>query len=198
MSTSPIKSRGRALRAFVRRHRRLLVFAAKMAAAYAAWFALYDLWLAPDGRLDAWLAEGTASLSTWLLSLGGFETFAAGRTFGLAGAPGLRVTDGCNGLSVLGLFAGFVLAYPGSAARRAGFIPLGVLAIYVVNVGRLVTLAVVQRHWPTAFDVMHDVAITSFLYLVVFGLWMAWAHVGGTPAAEREDAFEQGEPASHA
>ena len=103
MSTSPIKSRGRALRAFVRRHRRLLVFAAKMAAAYAAWFALYDLWLAPDGRLDAWLAEGTASLSTWLLSLGGFETFAAGRTFGLAGAPGLRVTDGCNGLSVLGL-----------------------------------------------------------------------------------------------
>lgn len=97
------------------------------------------------GRLDAWLAEGTASLSIWLLSLGGFETLAAGRTFGLADAPGLRVVDGCNGLSVLGLFAGFVLAYPGSVVRRMLFIPLGVLVIYGVNVGRLVTLAAVQE-----------------------------------------------------
>lgn len=145
MSTSPIKSRGRALRAFVRRHRTLLVFAGKMAAVHGGWFVLYDLRLAPDGRLDAWLAEGTASLSTGLLSLGGVETLAAGRTFGLADAPGLRVVDGCNGLSVLGLFAGFVLAYPGSVVRRMLFIPLGVLVIYGVNVGRLVTPAAVQE-----------------------------------------------------
>ena len=62
-----------------------------------------------------------------------------------AGAPGLRVADGCNGLSVLGLFAGFVLAYPGSVVRRMLFIPLGVLVIYGVNVGRLVTPAAVQE-----------------------------------------------------
>ena len=42
---------------------------------------------------------------------------------------------------MLGLFAGFVLAYPGSVVRRMLFIPLGVLVIYKVNVGRLVTLA---------------------------------------------------------
>ena len=192
MSTSPIKSRGRALRAFVRRHRTLLVFAGKMAAVYGGWFVLYDLWLAPDGRLDAWLAEGTASLSTWLLSLGGFETFAAGRTFGLAGAPGLRVVDGCNGLSVLGLFAGFVLAYPGSVVRRMLFIPLGVLVIYGVNVGRLVTLAAVQVHWPAAFGFLHSLAITTVLYLVVFGLWMVWAHYGRAPGAVEAQAAPRG------
>ena len=62
-----------------------------------------------------------------------------------AGASGLRVADGCNGLSVLGLFVGFVLAHPGSVVRRMLFIPLGMLVIYGVNVGRLVTLVALQE-----------------------------------------------------
>ncbi len=80
MSTSPIKSRGLAFWAFIQRDRTLLAFASKMALVYGLWFVLYDLWLAPDGRLDAWLAEGTASLSSRLLSLSGFETFAVRRS----------------------------------------------------------------------------------------------------------------------
>jgi hypothetical protein len=33
--------------------RSVLLFLGKMLAAYLAWYALYDLWLLPDGRLDA-------------------------------------------------------------------------------------------------------------------------------------------------
>lgn len=193
MSTSPIKSRGLAFWAFIQRHRTLMAFAGKMALVYGLWFVLYDLWLAPDGRLDAWLSEGTASLSSRLLSLGGFETFAAGRIFGLAGATGLRVVDGCNGLAVLGLFAGFVLAYPGSVVRRVVFIPLGVLVIYILNVGRLVTLAAVQVYWPAAFNILHSLAITTFLYLVVFGLWIVWVHYGRASDEVEEQAAHPAE-----
>jgi exosortase family protein XrtF len=178
MMPSPLRSQAQALRAFAWRHRLLLLFAAKMAAVYGVWFVLYDLWLAPDGRLDAWLAKQLASLSGSVLSLFGAETEVAGRIVRITGAPGIKVVDGCNGLSVLGLFAGFVLAYPGRAVRRGVFLPLGVLVIYVVNVGRLVTLASAQVYWPAAFDFLHAQAITTFLYVVVFGLWVAWAHFG--------------------
>jgi exosortase family protein XrtF len=166
----------------------VLVFCGKMGAVYLVWFVLYDLWLAPDGRLDAFLAERLAAVSGGVLSVAGFETEVAGRIMRLAGAPGIKVVDGCNGLSVLGLFVGFVVAYPGRATRRMVFIPLGLLAIYIVNVGRLVTLAAVQVHWPAGFDFLHDLAITTFLYVVVFGLWVGWARYGEAREGTKEDS----------
>jgi exosortase family protein XrtF len=177
-----------ALQAFVQRHRDVFAFFGKMGAVYLVWFGLYDLWLAPDGRLDAFLAERLAAVSGGVLSVAGFETEVAGRIMRLAGAPGIKVVDGCNGLSVLGLFVGFVVAYPGSVARRMWFIPLGVLVIYVVNVGRLVTLAATQVHWPAGFDFLHDQAITTFLYVVVFGLWVVWVRYGGVREGTKEDS----------
>ena len=42
---------------FLSSHRDLTGFVLKMVAVYAVWFLIYDLWLLPDGRLDAALSE---------------------------------------------------------------------------------------------------------------------------------------------
>lgn len=175
----------------------ILLFLGKMLAAYAAWYALYDLWLLPDGRLDAWVSHSVAEVSGGLLSAFGIDTAVQGRSVALAGVPGVRIADGCNGLSTIGLFVGFVVAYPGRWERRLAFLPLGMAAIYATNVGRIAVMAIVQKHWPAAFGPLHGFGLTTIFYVVVFGLWVLWANYGGAPrSADAEGGSEAGtEPA---
>ena len=173
--------------------RSILLFLGKMLAAYLAWYALYDLWLLPDGRLDAWVSRSVADLSGGLLALLGTDPVVGARTVALPGVRGVRIADGCNGLSTLGLFVGFVMAYPGRWPRRLAFLSLGMAAIYATNVGRIAVMAVVQKHWPAAFQPLHGFGLTAIFYAVVFGLWVLWANYGGTPqSAEAGEAPEDG------
>lgn len=166
--------------------RSVLTFLAKGLAVYGLWYVVYDLWLLPDGRFDAWLSKNVASVSGALLSGLGFEATADGRSIFLPGVAGVRIVNGCNGLSTIGLFIGFVVAYPGRMWRRLWFIPLGIFVIYATNVLRVGTMLLVQKYWPVAFDPLHGFGLTTIFYVVVFGLWVAWTHYGG---AERPQSM---------
>jgi exosortase/archaeosortase family protein len=169
--------------------RRITAFVGKVLAFYGLWYVLYDLWLLPDGSIDRWLSLNVASVSGALLDGLGFEVLVDGRALTLPGVRGIRIANGCNGLSTLGLFVGFVLAYPGRARRRLWFLPLGVLAIYATNVARVVVMLLSQKYWPAAFDPLHGFGLTAIFYVVVFALWVLWTNYGGAPAAtDRDDA----------
>lgn len=172
--------------------RSIVFFLGKMVVAYAMWYVIYDLWLLPDGRLDAWVSRSAAGMSGDLLRGFGVATTVEGRIVSASGMPGVRVVNGCNGLSTIGLFVGFVLAFPGRWDRRALFLPLGAVTIYGANVARIALLAGAQPHWPAVFDGVHELGTTSF-YLVVFGLWAVWAHYGGA-AADASLNAESGTP----
>ena len=169
--------------------RRIAAFVGKVLAFYGCWYVLYDLWLLPDGTLDRWLSLNVASVSGAVMEGLGFEVTGNGRGLALPGVVGIRIANGCNGLSTLGLFGGFVLAYPGRAWRRVWFIPLGILAVYATNVGRVVVMLLSQKYWPAAFEPLHGFGLTTIFYVVVFGLWVAWANYGGAAdASEGDDA----------
>ena len=164
-------------------HRALAVFLAKMAAVYAVWFVLYDLWLLPDGRVDEALSVAVADATGALLALFYDGMTVDGRTIWTPGqTAGIYIADGCNGLSALSLFVGFVVAYPGTWARRALFIPLGLVAITVVNVLRCAVLLVVGDLWPDLFGAVHAFHALFIFYVAIFGLWVAWANWGGSEA----------------
>ena len=170
-------------RALLASHRTLGVFLLKMAAVYAAWFVVYDLWLLPDGRLDAWLSVSVAEWTGAVL-----RPFYAGvvvdeRVVWAVPGVGVRIENGCNGLSALSLFVGFIVAYPGTWARRALFIPLGLAAIVVTNVVRCASLLVISDRWPAIFGEVHALHALFVFYLVIFGLWVLWANYGGGDAA---------------
>lgn len=161
-------------------HRALALFLTKMVAAYAVWFVAYDLWLLPDGRLDAALSAFVASVTGGLLSVFSDAAAVDGRTVWLQG-HGISIVNGCNGLSALSLFVGFVVAYPGAWARRALFIPLGIAVLVLANVLRCVSLLIVLIHRPDIFDAVHFGHAMLVFYAVIFGLWVLWANVGERP-----------------
>ena len=160
-------------------HRDLTVFIVKMVAVYAVWFVVYDLWLLPDGRLDAGLSEFVAAATGWMIGPFYETAVVDGRTVWATPQVGVIIENGCNGLSALSLFVGFVIAYPGSWARRALFIPLGLAAIVATNVLRCVALLVISDLWPSVFGQVHGFHALFVFYLAIFGLWVLWANVGG-------------------
>lgn len=153
-------------------------FLLKVMGIYFSWYLLYELWLLPDGTIDEWMSLNVASVSAGLLKHLGYEVYSYGRLFGIKEVPGIYIANGCSGFSAMGLFIGFVVAYPGRWIPRAAFILFGVGVLYIVNIARTTTLALTQLYWPEFFDITHNYSTTVLFYLVIFGLWVLWVNYG--------------------
>jgi exosortase/archaeosortase family protein len=169
-------------------NRALTAFLLKMGAIYAAWFVLYDLWLLPDGRLDTWLSLFVADATGAVMRPFYDTTVVDGRIIWAKPGIGIMIENGCNGLSALSLFVGFVVAYPGSWLRRAVFIPVGLAVVVLTNILRCAFLLVVQDKWPSIFGQVHGMHALFVFYLAIFVLWMVWAHWGEPRAARPASA----------
>ena len=99
------------------------------------------------------------------------------RVVTIAGNNGIEMVDGCTGISAIGLFLGFVWAYPGQNRSRLYFSLLGITIIYLVNILRIATLMLMQEWAPQFFDFTHDYSTTTIFYLVIFLLWMLWVRI---------------------
>lgn len=153
----------------------LAQFGIKALSFFVVWYLIYELWLLPDGRLDEWISINIVQNTVGILNFLGYEIFAFNRVVGIGEAAGIEVIDGCNGIAAIGLFLGFILAYPGDWKVKASFSLFGIAIIYLVNLFRIVILAITQVEWPAFFNFTHDYSTTFIFYVVIFFLWMLWA-----------------------
>ena len=163
----------------------IVKFIAKALGFFAIWYLIYDLWLLPAGDLDRWLSLNIVMVGGGILEAFGFDVYAFGRVIGIVEYPGIEIVDGCNGVAAIGLFLGFIFAYPGDWRNKLSFSLFGVSLIYLVNLFRIITLTITQAHYPSLFDFMHDYSTTTIFYLFIFLLWMIWVNfndssIGGT------------------
>ncbi len=166
-------------------YKRVVVFILRGFGVWLAWYVLYNLWLEPQENLDHTLCSSLAFLGEKILQLNGFAAFLSDRTVGLSGMPGIILIDPCDGLEAMGIFLGFIHAFPGGFLRRWLFSTAGLLTIYLTNVMRVVALVLTQRYWPGMFDITHHYSSTAIFYLVIFGLWIFWARWGIAPAGKQ-------------
>jgi exosortase family protein XrtF len=146
---------------------------------FILWYVVYELWLLPQGDLDRWVAQNIVSVSAGIVQLFGYEVWSFNRVVGIMGNGGVELVDGCTGISAIGLFLGFVLAYPGNWRHRISFSVFGIAVIYLVNIIRVVTLIITQKELPSIFDFTHDYSTTLIFYLVIFFLWVLWVNLEG-------------------
>ena len=157
--------------------RPLVRFLLVAAGLYLLWFFLYDRNLALDGRLDGALSRNIAAAGAGMLRVFGFDTHidaAQPRLLVMDGRPGVIVGDPCNGLVLYALFAGFVLAFPGGGMRKLWFIPLGIAAIYLLNVVRVAALALNHHYYQQSVEFNHHYTFTFVVYGSILLLWMWW------------------------
>jgi len=86
----------------------------------------------------------------------------------------LSVYEGCNGINVWIIFAGFMLALSKPGSRLAWFVLAGSVILYVLNLGRILALFFVSLKYPEALYFVHKYLFTALLYGVVFAMWYFW------------------------
>jgi exosortase family protein XrtF len=87
-----------------------------------------------------------------------------------------RIVEGCNGVSVIVLFASFIAAFSGSLKNTLLFIFGGSLIIYILNILRIAVLTVLLHSFPAQEHLLHGVLFPLVIYGVVFVLWIIWVN----------------------
>jgi exosortase family protein XrtF len=142
---------------------------------YIAWFVIYNLWLHPKETVDLFVIDNTINISSKILNALGYNVFTgADRLIGIDGSSGLWIGDKCNGITLFAVFAGFVLAFPGNPKHKLWFIPLGVIAIHLLNILRIIILAILDLHSRAWTEFNHTYTFTIIIYGFIFLLWMIW------------------------
>ena len=155
---------------------------------YIGWTALYELWIHPDRTLELWIVESISNIGSGALKLMGYELITTEfmiehyRTMGIDGTHGVYISDSCAGLTLMALFTGFVMAYPGKWKIKLIFIPIGLLTIHLINILRIIGLILLTKHAPNLLDFNHHYTFTFVVYAYIFILWVIWVNKFGKSA----------------
>ena len=166
----------------------LTIFLLKAGAIYASGYLLYYNILLPDGRLDTFLSASGIRLAADSLSILGWEVETTDRIIAIVGTSGVYFQNGCNGLDLLVLYAGFIIAYPGPMKKRFLLLTGGLLLLYFANVFRIGVFALFSLYSPENIEIVHQFSSYVIFYPLVLGLWYLW-----TIISDQDTIFSGGE-----
>jgi|SRR5579859_440055 len=83
----------------------------------------------------------------------------------------LAVADVCNGLELMVLYAGLIICLPAATRKKAIYISIGIVTIFVLNVLRCAALVLVFLHLPEFLDFFHHYLFSLIVYGFIFWLW---------------------------
>jgi len=158
-----------------------LFFLVKSLLIYLVWVISYRLFLHEKSPIDFFLIDNLTSWTAKILQLFNYKmmTFPADvdrlGAVGIDGSHGVLIGYPCNGLELFALFTGFVMAYPGTIIKKLWFIPLGIISIHILNLFRVIGLALLSYYAPEKLEFNHTYTFTFLIYTYVFMLWMLWA-----------------------
>lgn len=119
--------------------------------------------------------------TSWIARLSGSVLSALGEDITVSGcdlrSPRFAVTiyNGCNGLITSLVFASAVLAFPSTWRAKGVGLGLGLLAIQIVNLVRIISLYFIGAAAPRLFNTAHIVVWQSLVILAGVVLWILWA-----------------------
>jgi len=173
---------------------------------FAAWKMLYLFILIPAEVPDAWLVKKLGSGTAYVLNVvyGTTEFNAVStRRQKVYGSDVVNVTfsnvqksgkkligiyQACNGLELMILYVGFIIAFAGKWKTKVLFITAGLVGLYVINVLRLVMLGYICIEYPAHFQFAHKYLFNLVVYAFTFLLWVwyvAASKVKAVPGVEK-------------
>ena len=156
-----------------RAHRREITFLVVFLLLLAGSFTLLAWTPVNDGFVVPFTA-GVAKVSGWMLDLIGQDVEMSGTVI-RSPRFAVNIENGCNGVETMLIFLSAVLAFPAPWKARVAGAVLGVLAIQLVNLVRVVALFLTGAYFPDFFDASHTVVWQTVVILFGVLLWIFWA-----------------------
>ena len=108
-----------------------------------------------------------------LLNFIGQDSAVVGSTITAAGFP-VQIVRGCDGLEPIAAFVAAVVASPVSLRAKVPGIVIGGLCLWLINLGRIISLVLIGIHFPKAFDAMHQEVWQAAFIVLAIGFWAIW------------------------
>lgn len=159
------------------------IFLLKFGGTYLVLALIYSFYLSrfdqeyfePDG-----FTHVVARQSAWLSNVFGEEAHIdrhpkeASYRYYIHNVYKARIVEGCNALSIMILFAAFIVAFSTTFKRTAIFIVVGVVVIHLLNILRIALINIAGYYYPDWEHFLHDIIFPLFIYGVVVVLWILW------------------------
>ncbi len=158
---------------FWQAHRQEILFITVFVLILAGGFTLLSL-NAVNDRLIVPFTAGVAKASGIALNLIGQGIEMQGTVIRNS-AFAVNIENGCNGVETMIIFLAAVLAFPASWKARAIGLGLGLVAIQLINLVRVVALFLTGAYFPEFFDSSHTVIWQTVVILCGVFLWIFWA-----------------------
>ncbi len=171
---------------FWRRNRRELTFLILFLVLLAGGFTVISINWVNDHAVEPFTA-GVARASGAMLNVLGQNVTLKG-TVMQSPRFAVNIRNGCNGIEAMLIFLAAVLAFPAPWRSRLIGLALGILAIQIVNLVRVVALFLTGVYFPRIFDSSHTVIWQTIVILFGVLLWIFWANRFAAPAAPAEPA----------
>jgi len=135
---------------------------------------LYEF--APDFLVQGFI-DMTAKTLHFILSVTGAAVELAGEVLVFPDKTRLTIVYECTGGFAMFIFSACVIAYPSSLFSKVLGHLLGLIGIFIINMGRLLVLSWAVLHAPAAFDFIHKYLWQAVFILLVLALWAFWINL---------------------
>ena len=148
---------------------------------YLLWVICYEFFIIPKTNLDEKIISNIVDASELILRFFSHDTYASKddlnmQMIGVDGAHPVWIGRPCNGISVMAIFAIFILVFPGKLKHKLWFLPAGIIVIQIVNILRVCALAAISYYKPSYLYFNHTYTFTIIVYGLIFILWMVWVN----------------------
>lgn len=156
-------------------------FLLKAVVLYSFCYFFYELILKTYTRFDQYFIRLIIDTCERILSFLNYKTFSSKeindfQVFGIDGSNGVWIGGPCNGITLMFLFAIFIIAYPGNFKHKLWYLPIGIILVYSLNLFRIVSLSIIAYYKPSYLEFNHTYTFTFIAYSFVFSLWMLWVN----------------------
>jgi len=148
---------------------------------YLLWYVIYEFYLKINTAFDDVVINNLVYLSKKILLFFGYELvvyseIAYQNIVQIKESLGVTIGAPCDGIVLLALFTVFIMSFPGPSKHKLWFLPLGLMSIHLINVLRIVSLAIIVDINPAWLEFNHDYTFTILVYAFVFFLWYIWVN----------------------
>lgn len=152
----------------------MIGFLVKAGLFYIVWQVVYEFFIYPDGRLDQFLAVSVAYLAKIALALFGWNINVWDRLLVIDGYRGVEVLNGCNALTLMALYSGFIISFQGPNKKRIIYLLGGIGIIFILNVIRIMAFSLATVYSQPHWDTFHEFSPFIFFYPFVLWMWYRW------------------------
>lgn len=114
--------------------------------------------------------------SVWLLQIAGYDAELVDLRRIHVASQNFRfiMQNACLGVDMMFAFAALVVSYPGQWIHRMWFLPLGYIAIELLNIIRVIGLCLVWLNYGTGGPIDHHDIFNIAMVVAILMLFFVW------------------------